>query len=248
MNDFRLTFTSSTNLTLPVGVYHILSHDALHFGFIKNGQPNMSGFINQLVPSLSDYQEDFHKRLLKYNSGNEELTKAIEKSIYNVYLSPFNFSDDATLKVPFRVNQQRIKDFYAIHDVKLSHYGTNFTKFIRSLLTEYATKSIDQREVLYAYSIVKELEGIIKRSRPCHFYCKHKTVSFIPISIEVSPITRHNVIAGITLQEESVFLNLSAVQAIHAESTTVDISDNACEKVQKDIGEYFEKEAFECLD
>lgn len=39
MNNARLTFNSSTNLALPIGVFRVLQRDAYYYGFIKNEQP-----------------------------------------------------------------------------------------------------------------------------------------------------------------------------------------------------------------
>ena len=91
MNNTRLTFNSSTNFTLPIGVFRILQRDAYYYGFIKNEQPNVSGFLNNLIPALSDYQEDLLHELLKYNNGDVETAKICAKSIHNVYLHPFAF-------------------------------------------------------------------------------------------------------------------------------------------------------------
>ena len=39
MNNTRLTFNSSTNFSLPIGIFHILQRDAYYYNFIKNNQP-----------------------------------------------------------------------------------------------------------------------------------------------------------------------------------------------------------------
>ena len=85
MKNSRLTFNSSTNFTMPIGTFRILQRDAYYYGFMKNGQPNVSGFLNALIPALSDYQEDLFDELLKYNSGNVEAAKMCARSIHNVY-------------------------------------------------------------------------------------------------------------------------------------------------------------------
>lgn len=84
MNNQRLTFFDPTNLTLPYVIYLTLATDAEHFGYIKNGSPNISGFLNKLVPYLADYREDLHNNLLSANNNDEELTTKIEENIYNV--------------------------------------------------------------------------------------------------------------------------------------------------------------------
>ena len=117
MKNSRLTFNSSTNFTLPIGVYQVLQRDAYYYGFVKNEKPNLSGFLNSLIPELSDYQEDLFSKLLKYNNGNEEMAKFCARSIHNVYLRPFAFHDDGTVNVPFRISKDKYDDFDGINFV-----------------------------------------------------------------------------------------------------------------------------------
>ena len=63
---------------MPIGTNQILKYEAKYYGFIKNGNPNISGFLNSLIPALSDYQEDLYEELLKYNNGDAETAKKVE--------------------------------------------------------------------------------------------------------------------------------------------------------------------------
>ena len=47
-----------------------MQRDAYYYGFMKNEKYNVSGFLNNLIPALSDYQEGLLKELLKYNNEN----------------------------------------------------------------------------------------------------------------------------------------------------------------------------------
>ena len=249
MNNYRLTFNTSSNLMLPSGVYDVLFHDAYYFGYIKNDKPNINGLLNHLIPVLSDYQDDLHQKLLKYNNGNEEITRIVEQNIHNVYLVPFNFSDDARVNVPFRINKDRYTDFIKIHDVKLRYYNTDFTNFVRNLLSEYATKTINQREYLYHFRLMSDLQNAIIKSNLCHFHLVDNVVSFIPFSIDVSPITNKNYIVGISADKKSPLLvSLAKINSIAVDRNRLSISDEDCIKVVNYLNEFIKKESFECLD
>lgn len=249
MNTTRLTFNSSTNLTIPMGIFDILYLDAYYYGYVKNEKPNISGFINYLIPSLSEYQDDLHERLLKYNHGDAEITKIAEQSIHNVYLSPYNFHDDAKVNVPFRINREYYDEFILIHDVKLAHYNTDFTGFVRNLLVEYATKTIDQREYLYAYRMVKEIHTAIEKSCLCHFYSEGEKISFVPVAIEVSPVTRHNLVVGCTMESmEPKIIELAKVQTAILDTKTLRISEADCNRINEETTLYYQKESTQCLE
>ena len=248
MNRSRLTFTSSTNFTLPIGVFQILQRDAYYYGFMKNGKPNISGFLNNLIPSLSDYQEDLYQELLKYNNGSEEIAKACARSIHNVYLYPFAFHDDGVVNVPFRISKDRYSDFIVIHDERLAFYDTDFTNYVRTLLSEYASKTIGQREYLYAFRIIATLREAIQRERVCNFYSNEKHFTFVPVSIETSPVYNYNYIVGVDKNNMPQAIKLSETQRITVLETEMKISEKTCELINEYLNAIYEEECGECSD
>lgn len=242
MNNSRLTFNTSTTLTVPSIICDILRGDAWHYGFIKNDQPNISGFLNRLIPVLSDYQDELHKRLLKYNNGDEHITRVVEQNILNVYLAPFNARDDITVTIPFRINQSYIDEFILIHDVKLLHYDIDFTTFIRNLLMEYATKTLGQREYLYAFREVQSIREAIQKQSLCHFYHQEGRISFAPVSMELSPINGCYVIVGCDKDKVPCFLPLSSIQNLLVDQVRLEISDEDCDNMWDAFQKYYEEE------
>ena len=105
MDNFRLTFKASTTLTVPISVYHLLQEDAFYNGYLKNGKPNISGFLNHLIPELSDHQNDLYNDLLRYHGWDAEKAKIGALSIYNVYLNPSANHDDGTISFSFRISE-----------------------------------------------------------------------------------------------------------------------------------------------
>ena len=214
MKNSRLTFNSSTNFTLPIGVYQVLQRDAYYYGFMKNEKPNVSGFLNNLIPALSDYQEDLFGELLKYNNGNVEAAKMCARSIHNVYLCPFAFHDDGVINVPFRISKERYDDFIVIHDERLAFYDTDFTNYVRTLLSEYASKTLGQREYLYAFKIINDIREAISKQRLCKFYADEQTLAFFPVSVETSPIYNHNIVVGIDSNDQAQSIRLSEIRKV----------------------------------
>lgn len=246
MKNTRLTFNSSTNFTLPIGVFQVLQRDAYYYGFIKNEQPNVSGFLNNLIPALSDYQEDLFDQLLKYNNGNAEAAKICARSIHNVYLRPFAFHDDGTVNVPFRISKDKYDDFIVIHDERLCFYDTDFTNYVRTLLSEYASKTPGQREYLYAFKMISSLREFIRKGKVCKFYTTEEALNFAPVSIELSPIYDHNYIVGIDCNDRPKAIRLSQTHKISVLEDKMIITQKMCELIGEHLDKIYEEEYKEC--
>ncbi len=247
MNNSRLTFNSSTNFTLPIDVIRVLQSDAYYYGFIKNRKPNISGFLNNLIPTLSDYQEDLFNQLLKFTNGDEQMAKICAQSIHSVYLYPFTFHDDGTANVPFRISKDKYDDFIIIHDKRLAFYNTDFTNYVRTLLSEYASKTLGQREYLYAFNLVSPLRDAIREGNQCRFYTNENTFTFFPVSIELSPIYGHNHIIGIDSYNHPQAIRLSTVHKILVLQENMEITKTMCEKIINYLDKIYEEEYNECM-
>ena len=93
----------SMNIKIPESIFYVLVEDCHRFGFIKNDEANFSGYINDIIPKLSKMREEKHNTILKYNDYDENLTRIIEKNIYNVYLKEFDLEDDNIGDLSFRI-------------------------------------------------------------------------------------------------------------------------------------------------
>ena len=248
MNNSRLTFNSSTNITLPIGVYQILRSDAYYYGFVKNGKPNVSGFLNKLIPALSDYQEDLFAELLKYHRGNAEYAQMCARSIHNVYLRPFAFHDDGVVNVPFRISKDRYDDFIMIHDERLAFYDTDFTNYVRTLLSEYASKTLGQREYLYAFRAINALREAIQKELICRFYTDEQTLVFAPVSIETSPIYGHNYVVGIDGDGQPQAVRLYETKKISVTGNKTKVTEAMCEMIDSLLKRIYDEEYNECSD
>lgn len=246
MRTSRLTFNSSTNFTLPIGVFQVLQNDAYYYGFMKNGKPNISGFLNNLIPALSDYQEELFKELLKYNNKNEKIAEACARSIHNVYLRPFVFHDDGVINVPFRISKDKYDDFIVIHDERLAFYDTNFTNYVRTLLSEYTSKTFGQRECLYAFRMIGTIRESIKKKKICKFYLGENRFTFVPVSVELSPVYNYNYVVGIDKDNKSQAIRLSEIQKITVLENRIKVSEEMCELISEHLDKIYEEEYREC--
>ena len=248
MKNSRLTFNSSTNFTLPIGVYQILQRDAYYFGFVKNGKPNVSGFLNKLIPALSDYQEDLFAELLKYHRGNAEYAQMCARSIHNVYLRPFVFHDDGVVNVPFRISKDKYDDFIVIHDERLAFYDTDFTNYVRTLLSEYASKTLGQREYLYAFRAISILREAIRKKMICRFYTDEQTFVFVPVSIETSPVYGQNYVVGIDGDGHPQAVRLYEMQRVSVTENRIQVTETMCRLINDHLDTIYEEELNECSD
>ena len=250
MNTTRLTFYDPTNITLPITVFDTLVNDAYYFGFIKNKLANISGLLNHLIPNLSDYRDDLHNTFLENNDGNEELTNKIEENIYKYYFNKYDYCDDGVITVPFRVNKEYYEDFLIIHDVKLQKYNMNFTNYIRSLLIEYTSKRIGQREYFFFYRMIGIIKNAIENNEECRFYTEKEILTFIPISIELSRITSRNLIIGVTADKDTaIIFELVSLKKVFPTEKIVEITQEDCDFIYDILNKYYEtKETQKCSD
>ena len=247
MKNLRLTFNSSTNFTLPIGVYRVLQGDAYYYGFIKNGKANISGFLNNLIPALYVYEKELFDELLEYNNRDEAAAKMCARSIHNVYLRPFLFHHDGVVNVPFRISQDKFDDFWEIHDERLAFYDTDFTNYLRTLLSEYASKTFTQREYLYAFKRIVILREAINKRRICKFYTGEGSFEFVPVSIEPSPIYSHNYIVGVDIQGQPKIVRLSETKKITMQKQILTVTEEMCELMCDTLDAIYEEESNECL-
>ena len=210
MKNIRPTFRDSTNIRLPIPIYDVLVRDAFYFGFTKNGKANINGLLNDLIPCLSDYRENLHLQLLKYTRGAKELTARVEDCIYNVYLREKFFLNEGRASVSFRVSKDHYDDFLQIHDELLNKYHLDFTNYIRTLLSEYATAPSYRREQFYHYRKVAKINNAIEKQTLCRFYLQDgATREFVVVSVEVSTTSRRCYVAGLTMNSEPTAFPLS---------------------------------------
>ena len=225
-----ITFADPTHFKLPIYVYQTLFKDAFYFGFIKNNVPTISGLLNHLIPSLADYRHDLHLTFLNNNDGNEELTIKIENNIYNTYFSKDDYCDDASIDISFRANNTHLEQLLDIYDNVLYTYDMNFTQFVRSILIEYCSKRLNQREYFFFYKEMQNIKYAIKNNKQCTFYLKNEKLCFVPISIELSFKREQNYIIGYDFNCEKAYvfpvslLKRIIVNNVQYEVTEEDIS------------------------
>ena len=246
MENTRHTFRTSTTLTIPISVYRLLQNDAFYYGYLKNGKPNIGGFLNHLIPELSAHQNDLYTDLLRYHEGDAEKAKTGMLSIYNVYLSPSANHYDGTIPLSFRVSENKRDDFLSVHDHLLYFYNSSFTGYIRTLLSEYAAKKRNEREYLYAHKLVKILRSAMNKSCFCNIYTNDSYICLLPISIEPSPIYDYNYIVGITRDLQPAAIRLcSAIKAIPLDDKHK-ITEQICDSVLDFLNEIYDEELKKC--
>jgi hypothetical protein len=249
MNSKRIRygFKETTNFYIATGIDDILCSDAWHFGFRKNGQPNLGGFINALIPGLNQYREDLHERFLEENGNNEELVGVIEKNLFGIYLKTFDLSDDALTNISFRINTEHKDDFVQIHDEILRKVDMSFSAYLVSLLNEYAGKPFFLREILFQYRIVEKIVRSIDSSSLTAFHLKDgNVIEAVPLGVEPILLKGGNQIPAISFDKKSAFLiSLGDIQKANSGSQQIDISQKDSDFVMAFIDKRLAEEAKE---
>ena len=240
--DTRFSFLDPTTFNLPIAIFNTLVDDAYYFGYVKNEQANLSGLLNHLIPNLTDYRTDLHQSFLSANGGDENLTNKIEENIYKIYFNQYDYCDDGYAPVPFRANKEHLQRFLDIVDNVIYNFDMDFTGFVRSLLVEYTSKRLNQREYFFYYNDIAKIKTAIERNLACFFYTKDEKVSFVPVSIEVSRTSEQNLIVGYNNETNDAYvIPLSFVKRIVLTDSVYNITDDDIDFVYDSLDEY-EKE------
>lgn len=230
MNE--LYYIEQTNFDVSEIIYNIIVNDSIYFNFIKNGNANISGFLNALIPNLALYRETLHSDFLKNNQNDKEITKLIERNIYNIYLKTFDLTDDSKHNIQLRINKENKEAFMNIQDIYLAKYDMTFSTYIKSLLYEYASRPLFQREMLFILKSKKELLKAIKQSKFINIRfnnnSRHKVLA---VDIAVSPSTNENYIFGFSENKDMLIVKLSSICNIISTNEKLTLSDEDYENI-----------------
>lgn len=216
MNNNYDILTDGTNFSISNGIYDIIISDCFYFGYIKNNKPNISGFINHIIPHLAKYREDLHLQFLKNNNYDEDIARLIECNIYNIYLKTFDISNDSKRKIQLRINKENESSFREILYKHLNKYNLDFTNYIRTLLLDYSIKPLYQREYFSIYSLSKKIEYAIQHCKEIVIKTRSESINLIPITYEVNSTTAQSFLFGFASSSKDVItiLEYSKIQNI----------------------------------
>ncbi len=234
--------TDGTNFKISSTIYDTLCADCFYFNFTKNESPNISGFLNHLIHHLSEYREDLHNDFLKNNNNNNELALLIEQNIYNVYLKTFDISDDSKINIPLRINKQYSETFATIFDKHLYKYDMNFTNYIKTLLFDYASRPLYQREYFHIYRYSKLLFYAQKKSQFINIRTTNNSRRIVPVGLEKSYLDDQLYIFGFSKQkEEVVIIKYSEIKTITLLDEQISITDEDYEAIFETMKDFFDK-------
>jgi len=186
------------NIKVSQYIYDLLSCDSYNYGFRKSDKVNISGFLNELIPRLTEIREEAYSSFLKYNDNDSVITKKVEETIYNVYLKMLDLDEKNNINIPFRISKKSKDKFIYIEDIVLAKYNTDFTNYVRSLLMEYSLKTNIKRELCYYHNDILKLKNAIKNHQIIRIYLSdNDSIEFTPISIEQCYSKDNNYLIGI---------------------------------------------------
>ena len=249
MKNIRETFKTPVKLELPHGVFEILRDDACDHGYIKNGEPNINGYLNRLLPALSDNLNDLHTELIKHYGGDERFAKIAIQGIYHVYLKRSAFQSGGRFEVSLRVNQSSYEDFITIHDERLALLDMDFRKYARTLLKEYTAKSLPEREELFAYRLLADVKKSIGKNQCKQFSFYHNDIRevFAPVVIEQSLISDRSYVFGFAEDHRMIAVRVLDLQQVNPTNRKMEVTEEMACRLVDYVDEVFEKEGKKCL-
>ena len=232
----------STNIRLSSSAFDVLVEDCFRYGYLKKGKANISYIISRLAKELTEYRIDLHEELLKNNKGNIELVKNIETNIFNIYLKKLNYiCDDSYVNVGYRTSKEfmpYIKDiFYEI----LEKFDIDFASYIRSIIHEYCSRTITQRELFLNYSLIKLIRNSIKQGKIVNIVNDGIQDNLLVVAIEQNECG-FNYMLGITPDRTmSLFLPLSKTERLVVTKNKMSISDDDYDKILSNFSKFVEE-------
>lgn len=233
--------TDGTNFKISNTIYDTLCADCFYFNFIKNERPNISGFLNHLIHHLSAYREDLHNDFLRENNNNE-LALIVERNIYNVYLKTFDISDDSKISIQLRLNKQYSETFATILDKYLNKYNIDFTNYIRTLLIDYASRPLYQREYFHIYRYSKIIFYAQNKSQFINLRTKTDAICVVPVGVEKFYLDDQLYIFGFSRQKEEIIaIKYSEIKTITLLDEQISITDEDYEAIFETMEDFFNK-------
>ena len=167
-------------------VYQILQNDAVRYEFIKkNGDSNINGFLNKLLPNLLYYRKlrrEEIRDILKNDFVRDDAEKVYE--CVNTVIDRVYFSD-AELecleeKIWFRPSEKRRAVFDEIEDSETRITGQSTAEYIRGLLNEYSRLPQYKRESVLFDDELRDFAEGCEEGRIFHARVDGKSIRVFP--------------------------------------------------------------------
>ena len=158
--------------------YDIIQNDSLNF----EEEINYSGFINRIIlnmmgSSFDDIVEDEKERIrhelteyskpgrkISLSESEEQTVERISKAHRNYRIAANTHEPkDRTLKIRLR-NKVYERLYPQYEEWQGAHYNITQGEYIKSILEEYARKTIYEREKIYYKDLIKTINDCINRS------------------------------------------------------------------------------------
>ena len=240
---YRLSLFSPMSIKIPNEVYELVVADAWRFHYVKNGKSNISGFLNDLIPSMVKYKEDSFCQISSITKLEDDLLKPYINAAVSLDYHQLSLIKDSGTNITFRINKSRINDFIDIYDKHLSAFNISFSSLVRNSLTEFATKRLLIRERLAFFKQFKQIAFAIQEQQSCFTILKDTTIHFLPLKIITSPFSDLNTIFGINIPEKKIIsIPLCNIIAVSHKENRLTVSDNVRESLQHKIDLFFNDE------
>ena len=112
--------------------------------------------------------------------------------------------------------------------------------------SEYASKTFGQREYLYFFRTVIVIRKAIKKKTICRFYTDEKSFTFVPVSIEMSPIYNYNYVVGIDRDGNPQAIRLCEIVKASITENKLKATETMCELITDLLEKIYEEEYNEC--
>ena len=114
-------------------------------------------------------------------------------------------------------------------------------------MCEYASKTIAQREYLFAFRQLQTIKSAIESQCLCLVYSSCELKKFAICAIETSPVYTYNYVVGIDAAGKPVSLRLRDLQSVTITNENIELTESMVGKLCDYLDELYQKEYEECL-
>ena len=172
--------------------YLTIIHDCKIFKCVKkDGSPNISSFINHLLPTLLKKREALHKKI-KHKLINSKVLKPIAskdsnyllgelETILDIPISTDYLLDELSEEIWIRPDKNTNLMYEKIWNIELAKYGLDFSQYMRFLLNDYCSLQQFKREELFFYKTLEYVRKITQKKNAIDVKIEDRYLTILPI-------------------------------------------------------------------
>ena len=225
----KVKISASTNF--------LIQQDMDRFGFFRTNKKklNINSFINYILPIMYKYRQNKDNKLEKEISNNLikncNINEFIDK-LNKLYYDDISYHEET---INLRISKSNIELF----DKIFSNTKIKKSTYIRTLINQYSSFKLDEREFLCFNKEYHEIDKALDKNI-VNISTREGEFNILPIEIITCPITSNIYVFGLYVEDSVLFIKSIKLCDIYKIKQTTDVANFAInDSIKKQIEEYF---------